>query len=388
MKSIVRIARSTLAVLALLATLLSVSGTVVGSSDKGYFVYVGTFTATSSKGIYAFRFSPSTGKAVPLGLVAETANPTWLVVNPNQRFLYSTNEHPGNSEPGNTVTAYAIDQKTGKLTLVNKVSSKGVGPCHLSLDRTGKVLIAANFGSGSIATFPIQPDGRLGEASGFMQDHGSSIDPARQGGPHAHGTAVSPDNQFVLVADLGTDRIFAYRLNHSTGALEPNDTPAAILPPGRAPRHMAFHPSSKYMYMVSDKGVSTFAYDKAHGTLKELQTLALPEGSAGQSTYSEVQVDRAGKFVYDANRQDASIGVFTVDPGTGTLTTIQRVLTGGKTPRSFSLDPVGKYLFSANEGSGSVSVFRVNSTSGMVTPTGQVIQDMPDAASVAFASAK
>jgi 6-phosphogluconolactonase len=388
MKSVVRIARSILAVIALLATLVSMSGTVAGSSDKGYFVYVGTFTATSSKGIYAFRFSPSTGKAVPLGLVAETANPTWLVVNPNQRFLYSTNEHPGTSEPGNTVTAYAIDQKTGKLTLLNKVSSKGVGPCHLSLDRTGKVLIAANFGSGSIATFVIQPDGRLGEASGFMQDHGSSIDPARQGGPHAHGTAVSPDNQFVLVADLGADRIFAYRLNHSTGALEPNDTPAAILPPGRAPRHMAFHPSNKYMYMVSDKGVSTFAYDKAHGTLKELQTLALPEGSAGQSTYSEVQVDRAGKFVYDANRQDASIGVFTVDPGTGTLTTIQRVLTGGKTPRSFSLDPAGKYLFSANEGSGSVSVFRVNSTSGMVTPTGQVIQDMPDAASVAFASAK
>ncbi len=388
MKSVVRIARSILAVIALLATLVSMSGTVAGSSDKGYFVYVGTFTATSSKGIYAFRFSPSTGKAVPLGLVAETANPTWLVVNPNQRFLYSTNEHPGTSEPGNTVTAYAIDQKTGKLTLLNKVSSKGVGPCHLSLDRTGKVLIAANFGSGSIATFVIQPDGRLGEASGFMQDHGSSIDPARQGGPHAHGTVVSPDNRFVLVADLGADRIFAYRLNHSTGALESNDTPAAILPPGRAPRHMAFHPSGKYMYMVSDKGVSTFAYDKAHGALKELQTLALPEGSAGQSTYSEVQVDRAGKFVYDANRQDASIGVFAVDPGTGTLTTIQRVPTGGKTPRSFSLDPAGKYLFSANEGSGSVSVFRVDSTSGIVTPTGQVIQDMPDAASVAFALAK
>ena len=171
---------------------------------------------------------------MPLGLVAETANPTWLVVNPNQRFLYSTNEHPGTSSRATRLAAYAIDQKTGKLTLLNKVSSKGVGPCHLSLDRTGKVLIAANFGSGSIATFVIQPDGRLGEASGFMQDHGSSIDPARQGGPHAHGTVVSPDNRFVMVADLGADRIFAYRLNHSTGALSPTTRlPQSCLPAER-----------------------------------------------------------------------------------------------------------------------------------------------------------
>jgi len=378
-----------IAAAALAASLLLLcAGIAASAGGKSYFVYVGTFTAASSKGIYGFRFSPSTGEAVSLGLVAETANPSWLVATPNQRFLYSTNEHPGKTEPGNTITAYAIDPKTGQLTLLNKVSSKGVGPCHLSLDRTGKILIAANFGSGNIATFPIQPDGRVGEASGFMQDHGSSIDPQRQGGPHAHGTVTSRDNRFLMVADLGADRIFSYRLNHSTGALEPNDTPAAILPPGRAPRHMAFHPSGKYMYLVSDKGLSTFAYDSAHGTLKELQTLALPDGSAGQSTYSEVQVDRAGRFVYDANRKDASIGVFAVNPATGTLTTIQRVPTGGKTPRSFSLDPDGKYLFTANEGSGSVSIFRVDTTTGLVTPTGQVMQDVPEAASVAFAAAK
>jgi 6-phosphogluconolactonase len=151
---------------------------------------------------------------------------------------------------------------------------------------------------------------------------------------------------------------------------------------------MAFHPSGKYMYLVSDKGLSTFAYDSSRGTLKELQTIALPEGSAGQSTYSEVQVDRAGRFVYDANRKDASIGVFAVDPKTGTLTTIQRVPTGGKTPRSFSLDPDGKFLFTANEGSGSASIFRVDTATGLVTPTGQVMQDVPEAASVAFVAAK
>ncbi|MGD0962848.1 MAG: lactonase family protein [Candidatus Acidiferrales bacterium] len=380
--------RGSIAVIALLVLLLLPCGIAAGSGAKSYFVYAGTFTSTASKGIYGFRFSPSTGAVVPLGLLAETANPSWLVATPNQRFLYSTNEHPGKTQPGNTITAYAIDRKSGKLTFLNRVSAKGVGPCHLALDRTGKILIAANFGSGSIVTFRIPSDGRLGEPSGFMQDHGSSIDPVRQGGPHAHGTVTSPDNRFVMVADLGADRIFAYRLNHSTGVLEPNDTPAAILPPGRAPRHMAFHPNGKFMYMVSDKGLTTFAYDAARGRLKELQTLALPEGSSGQSTYSEVQVDRAGRFVYDANRKDASIGVFAVDPGTGTLTTIQRIPTGGETPRSFSLDPAGAYLISANEGSDSVTVFRVDSATGRVTPAGQAPNDVPDPACVVFVTAK
>ena len=142
------------------------------------------------------------------------------------------------------------------------------------------------------------------------------------------------------------------------------------------------------MYLVSDKGVTTFDYDAAHGTLKELQTLSLPEGSAGQSTYSEVEVDHGGRFAYDANRKDASIGVFAIDANTGTLTTIQRVPTGGKTPRSFSLDPAGAYLFSANEGSDNVSVFRVDSATGMVTPTGQMLKDVPDPTCLVFVPAK
>jgi 6-phosphogluconolactonase len=355
---------------------------------RSYFVYVGTFTASASKGIYGYRFSPSSGAVVPLGLLAETPNPSWLVVNPNQRFLYSTNEHPGKTGPGNTVTSYAIDRNTGKLTFLDKVSTGGVGPCHLALDGTGKILIAANFGSGSVATFLIQSDGRIGEAASVMQDHGSSIDPARQGGPHAHGTVASPGNRYVMVADLGADRIFAYPLDPHTGSLGSNDAPAALLPPGRAPRHMAFHPGGRFMYLVSDQGLTAFAFDPAHATLRELQTLSLPEGSAGQSTYSEVQVDRTGRFVYDANRKDASIGVFAVDASRGTLATIQRISTGGKTPRSFSLDPTGAYLFSANEGSGNVTVFRVDSGTGKLTATDRILHDVPDPTCVAFAAAK
>jgi 6-phosphogluconolactonase len=377
-----------LASLLLASLLVPPSGIAATPGGKSYFVYVGTFTAKASKGIYGYRFSPSSGAVAPLGLVAETANPSWLVASANQRFLYSTNEHPGKSEQGNTLTAYAVDRRTGKLTFLNKISSKGIGPCHLAIDNSGKFLIAANFGSGSIATFPIERDGRIGEAGGFMQDHGSSIDPVRQGGPHAHGTVTSVDNHYVMVADLGADRIFSYRLNRSTGALEPNEIPAAILPPGRAPRHMTFHPSGNYMYLVSDQGVTTFDYDAAHGTLKEIQTFALPEGSSGQSTYSEIQVDHAGRFAYDANRKDASIGVFAVDAASGRLTTVQRIPTGGKTPRSFSLDPAGTFLFSANEGSDTVTIFRVDRTTGRLTATDEALKDVPDPTCVAFVATK
>lgn len=374
--------------LTLLATMLwAGSGSAAIASPKSYFVYVGTFTTAASKGIYGYRFSPATGDVVPLGLVAETANPSWMVASPNHRFLYTTNEHPGETEPGNTITAYAIDPNTGGLAFLNRVSSHGMGPCHLAIDRTGTIVVAANFGSGSIATFRIHRDGRLGEASGVVQDRGSSVDPVRQGGPHAHGTVMSRDNRFILAADLGADRIFAHRLNASTGAVEANDVPAAVLPPGRAPRHMALHPTGRYLYLVSDKGLTTFAYDAAHATLKELQTVSLPAGSSGQATYSEVQVNGAGTFVYDTNREDGSVGVFAVDAATGTLTNVQHVSTGGKTPRSFSLDPTGGYLFAANQGSGSVTIFRVDPATGMLTEARQSLKEVPEPTCVVFAPA-
>jgi 6-phosphogluconolactonase len=378
---------------ALFILLLLVNGVGLGASPRGksYFVYIGTYTHHASKGIYLYRFWPSTGETLPLGLAAATASPAWLIVHPTRRFLYAANEYGGGAEPGNTISAYAMDTKTGKLIFLNRVSSKGVGPCHLAIDKTGKILVAANFASGSVAAFPIRSDGSLGEASGFDQHHGSSIDPVRQAGPHAHSAIVSPDNRFVLVADIGLDRLYSYRLNPSAGSLEPNDPPFAALHPGWGPRHLAFHPNGRYLYLISEMGsmITTFAYDAARGTAKELQTVStLPQGFAGKSTAAEIQVDREGKFIYASNRGDDSIGVFAIDANTGTLSPTQHISTEGKTPRAFALDPTGQYLFAANQNSANIAILRVNSTTGGLTSTGKTLTDSPEPSCVIFVEAK
>jgi 6-phosphogluconolactonase len=374
-------------------TLLLVAGMALGAGPRGtsYIVYVGTYTHKASKGIYAYRFSSSSGEVAPLGLVAETASPAWLLVHPNRRFLYAANEYGGGAEPGNTITAYALDAQTGKLTFLNRVPSKGVGPCHVAIDKTGKLLVTANFGSGSVAAFPVHADGTLGEASAFDQHHGSSVDPVRQAGPHAHSVVFSPDNRFVLSADIGLDRIYVYRVDIASGSLEPSDPPFVPLHPGWGPRHLVFHPNGKYLYLISEMGskLTTFAYAAANGGLKELQTIStLPESFSGKSTAAEVRIDEAGRFVYASNRGDDSIVAFAVDGATGTLAPIQFISTEGKTPRTVSLDPTGQYLFAANQNSTSIVLFRIDPTSGKLAPTGKVLNDAPEPSSIVFIPAK
>jgi 6-phosphogluconolactonase len=201
----------------------------------------------------------------------------------------------------------------------------------------------------------------------------------------------SPDNRFVIVADRGLDKVFVYRLDHLSGALQPNDPPFIMLHPGWGPRHLAFHPNGRYLYLISEMGsmLTTLAYDADAGTLKELQSIsALPEGFSGHSSSAEVQVDRAGRFVYGSNRGDDSIGVFAVDANTGTLTPVEHVSTQGKTPRNFSLDPTATYLFAANQNSASVVIFRVDPATGELTPTGQTLKDATEPSCVLFVAAK
>jgi 6-phosphogluconolactonase len=387
----VRASLGAMALVAAMLLLFSGAAANAGGRGKSYFVYIGTYTHTTSKGIYAYRFSPSTGAIAPLGLVAETAHPSYLIVHPNRHFLYAVNEHESAAETGNTITAFTRDSKTGKLTFLNRVSSKGVGPCHIAIDKTGKFLVAANFGSGSVAAFPIHPDGKLGEASGFVQHYGSSVNPVTQAGPHAHCVVFSPDNRFVIVADRGLDRVFVYRLNHASGSLEPNDPPFIALHPGWGPRHLAFHPNGRYLYLISEMGsmLTALDYDASSGTLKEIQSVsALPEGFSGRNASAEVQVDRAGRFVYESNRGNDSIGVFAVDASTGAVTPVQHVSTQGKTPRNFSLDPTGAYLFAANQESASLVIFRVDPATGKLSPTGQILKDVTEPTCVLFVAAK
>jgi len=354
-------------------------------------MYVGTYTRAPSKGIYAYRLGAN-GEITPMGaegLAAETENPSFLAVHPNQRFLYAVNEVSRyEGQAAGSVSAFAIDRATGTLTLLNRVSSRGGGPCHLSIDATGKWLFVANYGGGSVAAFPLQPDGKLGEASAFFQHAGSSVNKARQSGPHGHAVTVSPDNRFVLAADLGLDRVFTYRIDPAAGGLTAGEPAFSAIPPGSGPRHLAFRPDGKFAYVLNEmlSSVGAFRYDSGRGTLAPLQTIStLPEGFSGENSGAEIAAHPNSRFLYTSNRGHDSIAGFRIDGANGTLTALDRVPTQGKTPRSFAIDPSGRFLIAANQNSGTVVVFRVDQETGALTPTGSVVQ-VPSPVCVVFAN--
>lgn len=341
-----------------------------------YLVYIGTYTEKTSKGIYVYRFNPATGRLTSLGLAAETENPSFLAVAPDGRYLYAVNEMIGGKRNG-AVSAFAINLRTGKLTFLNQLSSEGSSPCYVSLDKTGKYALVANYGSGSVAVFPLGRNGRLQKASAFVQHTGSSVNPRRQKGPHAHSVNISPDNRFAISADLGLDKLLVDHFNAATGSLTPDKPPFARVKAGSGPRHFVFSPNGKFLYVVSEMGsiVTAFSYNASNGLLRELQVIStLPKNFKGESTGAEVDVLPSGEYLYASNRGDDTIAVFRINDRKGTLTPIQYAPTGGKNPRNFEIDPTGSYLFAANQDSASVVIFRINQRTGRLTPTGQRLE--------------
>lgn len=350
----------------------------VAASAAQYLAFSGTYTrAGKSKGIYSFRFDTATGKLTPIGLAAETENPSFLVIHQNGRFLYAVNEiGKYQGQDTGSVTAFSIDRAAGKLTELNKVATKGTIPCHLKVDKSGKFLVLVNYGSGSTASFPIQADGRLGEAVSFHQHTGSSVNASRQKGPHAHSINFSPDYRFAIVADLGIDKVLTYKFDAKTGALAPNDPPSATVKAGAGPRHFTFSPSGKFGYAINElqSTVTAFTYNANRGVLSEIQTIStIPAGFTGVTHTAEVVAHPSGKFLYGSNRGHDSIAVFTVDPAKGTLTFVDAVPTQGKTPRNFVIDPGGQFLLAENQDSDSIVIFRIDQQTGRLTPTGDKI---------------
>jgi 6-phosphogluconolactonase len=337
-------------------------------------VYVGTYTDGSSKGIYRFDLDLASGKLTGGKLAGESTNPSFLATHPNRRFLYAVSEvADSNGKPGGGISAFAIDPKSGKLTLLNQQSSKGAGPCHLVVDRQGKNVLAANYGSGSICVLPIGADGRLGEATSFVQHHGSSVNPERQEGPHAHSINLDAAGRFAFVADLGIDQVLVYRFDSAHGTLIPNDPPSIKLASGAGPRHFAFHPSGRFAYVINEihSTLTAFDYDPDRGILKESQTEStLPRGFTGNNSTAEVQAHPSGKFVYGSNRGHNSIAIFAVDSPSGKVRLVGHQSHHIKTPRNFSIDPTGRYLLVANQGGASIVVFRIDTNTGALTPTG------------------
>jgi 6-phosphogluconolactonase len=353
------------------------TGTAAFAQHNKYLMYIGTYTqeGSASKGIYAYRFDSDTAKLTSIGLAAETTNPSFLAVHPNHRFLYAVNEvRTYKGEKSGAVSAFAIDRATGKLTLLNEVASKGADPCYITVDKTGKYVLVANYTGGSVAVFPVLDDGRLGEASAFVQHTGHGTDPQRQEGPHAHSIDLSPDNRFAMVDDLGLDETLAYKFDSTKGSLAP-DPVFAKADPGAGPRHFAFHPNGQFAYVINEmqSSVTAFGYDSKAGVLHPLQTIStLPKGFAGENTDAEIQAHPSGKFLYASNRGHDSIAVFAIDATKGTLTLVEYVPTG-KTPRSFELDPAGRMLMVVNEKSNNVVVFGIDQQTGRLTPTGRAL---------------
>jgi 6-phosphogluconolactonase len=340
-------------------------------------VYVGTYTGPKSKGIYVYRFDSGTGKLTSIGLAAETASPSFLTFDPAGTHLYAVNE-VGNYEGqrSGSLSAFSIDRATGKLTALNRVSSKGAAPCHVSVDKTSKTLLAANYGSGNIVACPIKADGSLGDVTANIQHSGSGPGPGQMG-PHAHSVNVSADNRFVVAADLGIDKLLVYKLNPATATLAPNDPPFVQLKPGAGPRHFTFDPSGKFAYSINElqSTVTAFQYDAARGALTELQTIStLPADFSGENSTAEVRVHPNGKFLYGSNRGSDSIAVFAIDPDKGTLTFVERTSTQGKVPRNFAIDPTGRWLIAANQNTDNIVVFRLDPATGKLSPAGQSLE--------------
>jgi 6-phosphogluconolactonase len=357
---------------------LSAPAVSAATKDNPMLIYIGTYTGPRSTGIYVSRFDSKTGSLTIPELAAETQNPTFLALHPNRRFLYAVGEMSSfGGKPGGAVSAFSIDAKTGQLTLLNQQSSRGAGPCHLALDSKGHCLLAANYGSGSIVALPIESDGRLSEAATFIQHEGSSINARRQAGPHAHFIMADPADRFALTCDLGLDKVLVYRLDPGKASLTPNDPPSVSIKAGSGPRHLAFHPNGRFVYLINEMGstLTALSYDPRRGTLDELQTIStLPDDFHQPTSGAEVQVHPSGKFVYASNRGHDSIAVFSADTRTGKLTYVQHQPTGGKIPRHFALDPSGQWLLAENQGSDNIVVFSVDSKSGRLMPAGSGAQ--------------
>jgi 6-phosphogluconolactonase len=373
-----------LAAVALLgATGLLLAQSVPRPSSGDYFMYVGTYTEKASKGIYGYRFNPaatSGGVLTPLGLVAETPNAAFLAATPDGRFVYAVNwnscaacgSRPPTNAPPPSVSAFAVDRKTGKLTFLNKVDPKGDMPTNLVVDHTGHTVLSVQYDGGNVVAFPILADGRLGDATSNEKHQGVGVHTVP--GPHAHGVLISPDNQYAFVAQLGLDRIYSYRLDAARSQLTPLSPPYIQHPPNTGPRHLAMHPSGKWIYSNKEQVPEVTTYQVTNGALKEIQTVSpVPADYKDRNSTAEIQIDRAGRFVYVSNRGHNSIAVFSVDQTTGMLTPVQWAPTDNN-PRSFSLDQTGTWLFVANQGADNVGPYRVDQATGKLTQTGEKLQ--------------
>ena len=334
-------------------------------------LYVGTYTSGKSEGIYVYNFAPQVG-ALGDFESKKSVNPSFVTVDRSRRFLYAVNEvGEYEGKPGGYVSAFEINSISKNLWFLNQQPTQGADPCHLTVDSKRKVLLVANYTGGNVTALPIRADGSLAPASDLKQHEGSGPK-EQQKGPHAHCVILDRFERHALVADLGIDKVMVYRFNRAAGKLIP--TRSAELQTGAGPRHLAFHPTGKYLYVINelDSSMAAFRYNETNGALTHIDTVStLPGDFSGVSYCADVHVSPSGRFLYGSNRGHNSIVVFEINPRTGKLKLVEHVSTEGDWPRNFTLDPSGKFLLVANQRSDNVVSFNIDRGTGRLTPTGQ-----------------
>ena len=357
---------------------------LAAQASPDYFVYIGSYTNTTSKGVYLSEFNSRTGELSSPRLVAESVSPAQVWAAPNGLFLYAANWQ-GSTDPipANTISAYAIDRRTGALTFINKVSSGGLGPNQVVVDPSGRIAVAVNYRSGSVAAFGLDTNGRISEPFYIDQHEGQPQPPSKPPGPRAHGVVVSSDSRFAYVADLGLDRVYSYRLDAGRRTMTPIEPPFVTQPAGSGPRRLQLHPNDKILYLTreTDSHVAVFAVDD--GRLKQIQELStVPSEYTGSNTTAEILIDAAGKFLYISNRGHGSIAVYAIDAA-GRLSLVEHAASGGRIPRNFSLDPSGNYVLSSNQDTENIVVLRIDRATGRLMPT-TVQMRLANPGSIAF----
>ncbi|GAB3577492.1 lactonase family protein [Spirosoma luteolum] len=340
-------------------------------------MYVGTYSVRGSKGIYVFAFDRKAVTLTPVQAVDNPKNPSFLAIHPSGRYLYSTDEGAelGAAKAG-TLSAYAIDAATGKLTFLNRESTLGNSPCYVSIDKAGQTAFVANYGGGSMAVLPIRPDGHLLAATDSVQDAGAGPNTQRQERAHAHSAVLAPDSRFVYMADLGTDRLNILAVNSTNHTVSPAKPSVATVKPGSGPRHLVFHPSGKFAYLVEEltSSLAVFARNAQTGALTIIEdgVKTLPASFSGSNTSADIHIDPSGRFLYQSNRGRNALAIFAIGAD-GRLTSLGDQPTEGKTPRNFLIDPKGEFVFVANQETDTITIFRMNKQTGKLTYTGKSV---------------
>ena len=368
---------STLGGLVLLTTLF---GGCAQRPDAGhepdYLVYVGTNVASATEpSIFLYRLTPATGALTRVSAEQGGISPTYLTISTDRRQLFAVSEtatFQGANSGG--VSAFAVAPRTGALTLLNQQPSGGGGPCYISLDRSGRAALVANYGGGNVSVLPLLASGQLAAPS-LTDQHQDATGPHKnQDHAHAHCFLTDPANAYAFAVDLGTDRVYAYRHDAAQNRFTQLPEPAFQARPGAGPRHLTFHPNGRWAFLINELNstITALAYDAAAGRFRELQTVsALPAGYSGPNSCADIHVSPNGRFLYASNRGHNSIAVFAIEAAAGTLTPVQDVDTQGQTPRNFTLTPSGRLLLVANQNSGSLVSFFIEPTTGRLTSTGQ-----------------